>query len=137
MLALILAMLVAPPPPRVPIAYATTRNANGISIHEGKIVTLAGTANIDSGALYRDVMKFYIEDDRSGIAVFAQHPLNVHVALGDVVRVTGAINTWSGSIEIIASDVEVISHGRAPQPQIVNAAELVGDRYYGRLIQTR
>ncbi|HJW95617.1 MAG TPA: EAL domain-containing protein [Thermoanaerobaculia bacterium] len=137
MLALILAMLVAPPAPHVPIAYATTRAANGKSLHEGEIVTLAGTANIDSAALYRDVTKFYIEDDKNGIAVFSQQPLEVHVALGDVVRVTGAINTWSGSIELIVQDVEVISHGRAPQPQIVSASELLTDRYYGRLIQTR
>src|ERR1044072_4753418 len=135
MLALLLAMLVAPPP-HVPIAYASTRGANGNSIHEGEIVTVAGTANIDSSALYSDVTKFYIEDDRSAIAVFSQHPLTTRIALGDVVRVTGAINTWSGSIEIVAQDVEVIAHGRAPQAQIRGGAELAGDRYYGRLIQT-
>jgi len=124
-------------PPHVPIAYATTRGADGNSIHEGEIVTLAGTANIDSTILYRDITKFYIEDDKSGIAVFSQQRLPVHVALGDVVRVTGAINTWSGSIEVIANDIEVISHGRAPQPQPVSAEELPSGRYYGRLVQTR
>ena len=124
-------------PPHVPIAYATTRAANGNSIHEGEIVTLAGTANIDSGTLYRDVTKFYVEDDRSGIAVFSQQRIPNRINLGDVVRVTGAINTWSGSIEIIANDIEVISHGRPPQPQIVSAEELLGARFYGRLIQTR
>src|SRR6185369_4476030 len=93
--------------------------------------------NVDSDALYHDVTKFYIEDDRSGIPIFSQQRLPVHVALGDVVRVTGAINTWSGSVEIIANDVEVISHGRPPQAQVVNPAELVTDRWYGRLVQTR
>jgi len=134
MLPFILAMVLAPP--RVPIAYATARAANGSSVHEREVVTVAGTANIDSNTLYRQVTKFYIEDDKSGIAIFSQKP-TVHVALGDVVRVTGSINTWSGSPEILASEIEVISHGRPPQAQIVSASELVGYRYYGRLVQTR
>src|SRR5947199_1560604 len=118
MFVILLAMLVAPP--HVPISYATTRAANGNSIHDGEIVTLAGTANIDSNRLYHDVTKFYIEDDKSGSAVFSRRRTFPHVALGDVVIVTGTIDTWSGSIEIVADNVEVISHGRAPQPQIVS-----------------
>src|SRR5882672_8337530 len=98
MLPFILAMVLAPP--HVPIAYATARAANGRSVHEGEVVTVAGTANIDSNTLYREVTKFYIEDDKSGIAIFSEKP-SVHVALGDVVRVTGSINTWSGSAEIL------------------------------------
>ena len=140
MLALLLAvgaLTAAAPAPRVPIGYATTRGADGISVHEGERVTVAGTANIDSWTLYRDVTKFYIEDDKNGIAVFSQKRLTPRVALGDVVRVTGRIETYHASIEIVPDEIEIISHGRAPQPQMVSTTELVGDRHYGRLVQTR
>ena len=47
------------------------------------------------------------------------------------------INTWSGSIEIVADEIEVIAHGRPPHPQIVSPGELTTDRFYGRLVATR
>ncbi len=123
--------------PRLPIAAVTARNADGKSVHEGEIVTIAGTAIIDSSAFYKNLTKFFIEDDQSGIAVFSQKVFPTHVALGDVVQVTGRIVTYQSSIEIIPDSLDVISHGRIPQPQMLSGTQLVQDRWYGRLVQTR
>src|SRR5581483_7729309 len=136
-MAVLPAIQAAPPAPRLPIAAVTARNADGRSIHEGETVTLAGTAIADSSTFYVNLTKFFIKDDQSGIAVFSQKVLAPHVALGDVVQVKGRIVTYQSSIEIIPESLEVIAHGRVPQPQFVSGSQLLQDRWYGRLVQTR
>jgi diguanylate cyclase (GGDEF)-like protein/PAS domain S-box-containing protein len=125
----LLATVAAPPaaPPRVPIAYALT--------HAGQRVTLAGVANVDSRTFYSNLTKFYIEDDRAGIAVFSQRPMPA-VRAGDFVQVTGVIAPYEGSMEILPDAYEVIAHGHAPQPEPAGVASIVGNGYYGRLVRT-
>jgi diguanylate cyclase (GGDEF)-like protein/PAS domain S-box-containing protein len=86
--------------------------------------------------LYRNVVKFFIEDKESGIAVFIRRAIPpVHV--GDVVRVDGRITLYNGSAEIMASEIDLLFRTQPPTPRIVRAADVVGGRYYGRLVRTQ
>jgi hypothetical protein len=126
----------SPVPPRVTITYATARAADGRAVHEGEVVSVVGTANIDSSVLYRDVVKFFIEDKESGISVFIRRAIPpVHA--GDVVRVDGRITLYNGSAEIMASEIDLLFRTQPPTPRIVRAADVVGGRYYGRLVRTQ
>ncbi len=100
----------------IPIATAHTL--------KGERVTVEGTANMYTDGLYvgSTGTKFYLEDKTGGIQAYCAGGKDlVHVSVGDRVRVTGEIDVYRDSIEIVPSaypdDVEVLEQGRAePEP---------------------
>lgn len=92
----------------IPIATARTL--------VGKVVTVEGTATMYTGAFYAGSTgtKFYLEDETGGIQVYCPGGMGiVEVGLGNQVRVTGEIDVYRSSVEIIPDDVSVLEHGAA------------------------
>ena len=80
----------------IPIATARTL--------EGKVVTVEGIATMYTGGFYAGSTgtKFYLEDGTGGIQAYCPGAMDiVSVKIGDRVRVTGEIETYRDSVEII------------------------------------
>ena len=117
----------------VPIATARTL--------EGSTVSIEGVATMYTGGLYAGSTgtKFYIEDETGGVQVFAPGGLEeLHIAIGDRVRVTGEVTLYRDSIEVIpddfSADIELIEQGAAWEPTTIPIAEYqLDDAVIGRL----
>lgn len=73
---------------------------------EGKVVTVEGIATMYTGGFYAGSTgtKFYLQDDTGGIQVYCPGGADVvSVKIGDRVRVTGGIEVYRDSLEIIPS----------------------------------
>jgi predicted extracellular nuclease len=119
----------------IPIATARTL--------DGETVTVEGTATMYTDGFYAGSTgtKFYVEDETGGIQVYCPGGKDlVSVEVGDRVRVTGEIEVYRDSLEIIPStypdDVAVLESGGAvSQPNPVTLAEATKDENLpGRLI---
>ena len=85
---------------------------------EGKTVTIEGIATMYTGGFYAGGTgtKFYLEDETGGIQVYCPGGMGmVNVNVGDRVRVTGEIEVYRDSMEIVPNtypdDVEMIERG--------------------------
>ncbi|HFD38256.1 MAG TPA: hypothetical protein ENJ31_00175, partial [Anaerolineae bacterium] len=119
----------------IPIATARTLR--------GQTVTVEGVATMYTDGFYAGSTgtKFYLEDESGGIQAYCPGGKGVvHVQPGDRVRVTGLIDVYRDSIEIIPStypdDVEVLAQGgEPPEPTPVTIKQAVGDdAILGRLV---
>ncbi|MBK8906050.1 MAG: endonuclease/exonuclease/phosphatase family protein [Anaerolineaceae bacterium] len=98
----------------------------------GSTVTVQGVATMYTGGFFAGSTstKFYIQDDTGGVQIFVPGGMNaVDVALGDVVRVTGEIEIYRDSVEVIpgdfARDIEIVATGDPlPEPRPVSGTEL-------------
>ena len=109
----------------------------------GETVTVEGTATMFSDGFYAGTTgtKFYMEDDSGGIQAYCPGGMGlVSVQVGDRVQVTGEIQVYRDSMEIVPStypdDVTVLESGDpAPQPAVVSIADAISDESLpGRLI---
>jgi len=108
----------------------------------GETVTVKGIATMFTDGFYAGSTgtKFYMEDGTGGIQVYCPGGKGlVSVEVGDRVQVTGEIQVYRDSMEIVPStypdDVSVLEAGDAPQPSQVAIAEAVRDESLpGRLI---
>lgn len=82
----------------------------------GEVVTIEGIATMYTGGFYAGTTgtKFYLEDETGGVQVYcpgAKGVISVHI--GDQVRVTGKIEVYRDSVEIVPvvvpDDVEVLA----------------------------
>ncbi len=112
----------------------------------GETVTVEGTATMYTDGYYAGSTgtKFYMEDDTGGIQVYCPGGKDlVNVEVGDRVRVTGGIEIYRDSVEIVPStypdDVAVLeSGGDEPQPKPVTIAEATKDEsVLGSLISVK
>lgn len=119
----------------IPIATARTL--------KDETVTVEGIANMYTDGFFAGTTgtKFYLEDETGGIQVYCPGGKGlVKVSVGDRVRVTGEIDIYRDSIEIIPStypdDVQVLEQGGAePEPTSATLEEASGDEnLLGRLI---
>lgn len=105
----------------VPIAIARTLI--------GQTVAVEGIATMYTGGFFAGTTgtKFYIEDETGGIQVFVPGGGGlVNVTVGDQVRVTGYIEVFRDSLEIIPNtipdDIEIVGESEIePQPAIITA----------------
>lgn len=100
----------------------------------GSTVTIEGVATMYTGGFFAGStsVKFYIQDETGGIQVFADGGAGiVAVAVGDRVRVTGSIEPFRDSLEIIpgdpSSDVEVLGSEAPPEPVAIAIADNESD----------
>jgi uncharacterized repeat protein (TIGR01451 family) len=89
----------------------------------GSVVTVEGVATMYTGGFFAGStsVKFYIQDETGGIQVFADGGAGiVEVDVGDRVRVTGRIEPFRDSLELIpgdpSADVEIIGSEEPPEP---------------------
>ncbi len=110
---------------------------------KGKTVTVEGVATMFTDGFYAGSTgtKFYLEDETGGIQAYCPGGMDlVQVAVGDAVRVTGEIDVYRDSMEIIPAtypdDVEVLAQaGELPEPTPVSLAAASRDAgLLGRLI---
>ncbi len=105
----------------------------GASTYAGQIVETTGTAVVtdDNG--------FYLQDGKgawNGIWVYTGS--NPDVAPGDLVRVKGPIDEYYQMTEFNdPSEVEVIGVGEIPEPVVIPADEVRGEKYEGVLVELR
>jgi predicted extracellular nuclease len=111
---------------------------------KGETVTVEGVATMYTGAFYSGSTgtKFYLEDETGGIQAYCPGGMGlVEVDVGDRVRVTGLIELYRDSMEIIPStypdDVEMLERGGSePEPLRVTLDEASNDEsLLGRLIE--
>lgn len=95
----------------------------------GSTVTVEGVATMYTGGFFAgsSSTKFYIEDETGGIQVFADEGQGVvDVNIGEVVRVTGVIEPYRDSIELIPvdnrADVEILGEAEPPDPALITAS---------------
>jgi hypothetical protein len=110
----------------------------------GNVVTVEGTATMYTGGFYAGSTgtKFYLEDETGGIQAYCPDGQGVvSVRVGDRVRVTGQIEVYRDSLEIIPGvypdHVEVLAKDAAtPEPLPVSAHAATHDEsILGRLIE--
>ncbi len=130
--------------------YVTLRVENGavpIGVAHalvGQEVTVEGVATMFTGGFYAGSTgtKFYLQDDTGGIQVYCPGAKGkVRVGIGDRLQVTGKVEVYRDSLEIVsdtcAEDVQVLGHGeQPPEPLSLTAREAQGgERYAGSLVE--
>jgi uncharacterized repeat protein (TIGR01451 family) len=110
---------------------------------EGKTVTVEGIATMYTGGFFAGTTgtKFYLEDESGGIQAYCPEGQElVTVDVGDRVRVSGEIEVYRDSMEIIPAtypdDVQVLEeHSTDPQPTPATLEEAnENEELLGRLI---
>ncbi len=106
------------------------------------IITVEGVATMYTGGFYAGSTgtKFYIEDETGGVQVYVPDGIDdVHINLGDRVRVTGQLELYRNSLELIPNDyktdIEIVATGGeppAPLPITVKTNQ-TDDAVLGRL----
>ncbi|MGC9348675.1 MAG: endonuclease/exonuclease/phosphatase family protein [Anaerolineae bacterium] len=111
---------------------------------EGSVVTIEGIATMYTGGFFAGSTgtKFYLQDETGGIQVYCPNGHGiVTVRIGDRVRVTGEVDVYRDSVEIVPAtypdDVRILDRDNAPpQPQMISASEATGDEgILGELIR--
>lgn len=119
----------------VPIAVARTLN--------GQTVTVEGIATMYTGGFFSGSSgtKFYLEDETGGVQVYCPGALGiVNVSLGDRVRVTGKVDVYRDSMEVIPvtypDDVEVLEQNASEWEALPTALQAAAsdESVLGRLI---
>ena len=110
---------------------------------EGQIVSVEGVATMYTDGYFAGSTgtKFYMEDETGGIQVYIPGGLGlVSADIGDLVRVTGEIELYRDSIEIIPveipDDVEILGQADVdPSPMLITAEQNENDpTVWGRLV---
>ena len=97
---------------------------------EGSVVTVEGVATMYTGGFFAGSTgtKFYLEDETGGVQVYVPGGGGaVNVDIGDVVRVTGGIEIYRDSVEVVPEDfevnIEVVGSADEPAPSVITAAD--------------
>lgn len=112
----------------------------------GEIVTIEGVATMYTGGFYSGSTgtKFYLEDKTGGVQVYCPDAKGIVSAdIGDRVRVTGKIEIYRDSVEIIpqtypddVEDLGASAGDEGPAPLVVSAYAATHDEaLLGRLIE--
>ena len=94
----------------------------------GKVVTVEGVVTVPSGLFSTSNFDIFIQDSTAGINVFTSRAGMPAVALGDLVRVTGAVAHYNGLTEIKdPSDVVIVAKSQPqPEPRLLTCAAVAG-----------
>ena len=95
-----------------PIAVSVSGGAIPIDVARtliGNNVTIEGVATMYTGGFFAGSgTKFYIEDESGGVQVYVPSEAGAKaIEIGDIVRVTGEVELYRDSIEVIPADVDV------------------------------
>jgi diguanylate cyclase (GGDEF)-like protein/PAS domain S-box-containing protein len=119
----------------ISISEAIRLTSAGAVVHEHQSVTIEGVATVGSGVFYGvSPQKIFIQDDAAGVSLFTRGTMP-EVHLGDRVRASGTLKRYSGALEVDAHQIQVIGHGTPPRPMVLQATDLLGLKYSGRLVQ--
>lgn len=112
----------------VPDQIAQTVSVSGVITADPRPLTIHGRTH---------AVMTWIEDGTGGIALFARDPALTGGGLkrGDLVEVRGTVSQHNGSEELNVQEVRRVGGGYASSPHEVLAADVVGERYSGRLVR--
>jgi two-component sensor histidine kinase len=79
----------------------------------GKPVKVAGIVNTESGLLHEHYLQIFIQNDSTGLSVFAPQ-IDEPVQAGDSIVVNGSIEVWLGMTEVHADNYRVYKEVRQP-----------------------
>jgi two-component sensor histidine kinase len=86
---------------------------NGVPDHIGENVVISGTASINSGIFHEKYLQIYIQDDSTGMSVFARQ-IDTPVEIGDSLVVYGKVDFFSGFAEVHADSFRILQGGSEP-----------------------
>jgi len=87
---------------------------NGLPDLLDQNVTVAGIANVNSGILHEKYLQIYIQDDSTGMSVFARQ-IDTPVEAGDSLVIHGKVEFYSGFAEVHADSYRVYKNISEPR----------------------
>jgi LPXTG-motif cell wall-anchored protein len=115
-----------PTPDPVPVPAITIADARATAI--GETVTIEGIATTNSGLL--GAGELFLQDTTGGIYVYRS---TQNVTKGDLVKITGKLATYKTQLQIVPTEVVVVSNGN-PLPA-VQSVKSVDESTQGELLK--
>ncbi|MEG1874002.1 MAG: hypothetical protein RR185_00410 [Angelakisella sp.] len=126
------------------IEQTRERDDKQVLTHNNQIVTVEGTATVDSGKWHNNGNYFSLVNDTQDMAitVYLIGSTEPHVMRGDRVRVTGRLNNFGYTTDIntavvkpdSSEAIQILSSGNPlPEPAVIftDAGSTVGEKYEG------
>ena len=118
--------------------YAEIRadsNNDGTLDYLGEEVTITGIANIQTGLLHEHYLQVFVQNDSSGMSVFAMN-IDTPFASGDSLVVKGKVQRYNGLAEVHADSYRVFKKsGAPPVPKSLDSAIVTPSKYLGMLVK--
>jgi two-component sensor histidine kinase len=99
-------------------------------IDENVIIT--GTASVSSGILHEKYLQIYIQDDSTGMSVFARQ-IDTPVKIGDSLLVYGKVDFFSGFAEVKADSYKVYQNYSEPNSYPISTVIINPELFLGAL----
>ncbi|MEL7832389.1 sensor histidine kinase [Fodinibius sp. Rm-B-1B1-1] len=113
---------------------ADSNNDNTLD-HLGERVTITGIANIQTGLLHEHYLQVFVQNDSSGISVFAMD-IDIPFESGDSLVVKGKVDRYNGLAEVHADSYQVFKKGSSPPaPKPLDLAMVNPSKYLGMLVE--
>lgn len=113
----------------------TDTNADNELDYLGEEVTITGIANISTGLLHEHYLQAYIQNDSTGMSIFAME-IDSPFQPGDSLVVKGEIQRYNGLAEVNADSYRVFSNdSKEPVPKSLNKAIVNPSEYLGMLVE--
>ncbi len=113
---------------------------------EGQTVTVQGVVTLLPGLFQPERVSFFIEGfseehERScGVNIFAHTLINLGLALGDTIRVTGVVTEYNGTTEIVFSSASAITvtgpSTAEPEPTYMPLQDIPFEKNEGMFLRT-
>jgi GAF domain-containing protein len=114
---------------------AARRPSDFVPSHSGQTVLIKG--QVSTKALrFPAYSQLAIQQDKHGLVLEGEPAAFNHLQLGDEVQVRGRVWMRAGLPVVMVGDVQLLSHGAAPAPEMVKLEDLQGFRYLGMLVRT-
>lgn len=113
----------------------TTDIAGAKNLADEEIVQVTGTVTVVPNTF--SASYFYIQDSNAGIQIYNYNKLFPSLSVGDIVQITGELDTYYNERRIktsAISDVQIIGNHSPPTPEKVAIADL-SESYEGKYIQ--
>ncbi len=123
---------------RTPLeALSVDSDANGVPARVGDTVRVFGVAVTDPfETVPGPQLRTFLSDATGGVRIQSSNlALMQSIRRGDSVTVVGVIGFYIGAIILDPREITHLGTGRIPDPLSVGVADLLSDRYEGRLVR--
>ena len=105
------------------------------NLADEEIVQISGTVTVAPGTF--SASYFYIQDGSAGIQIYNYDKLFPSISVGDIVQVTGELDTYFNERRVktsLISDIQIIGNHSPPEPEKITIADL-SENFEGKYIQ--
>ncbi len=122
--------LVDPGNQLIPISYLHILDNDGVSVFNGKTVTVCGIATV-AGEFDK---KYYIQDKTGGVVLYGP---SGSIYKGDSIVATGIVDQYSGLVELSYPTTTSYGQGAPVSPKVLTISQLNtgGEKYEGMLVR--